>query len=117
MGAALGGVSDPGSETADTTSPAEDNGRDVELHLGGCGKGSGSFIDYGGIRQAAPEHGRTVYRYTITVVVKRQAEEVGKRVPDKLRAQGNYKHKTRARLKSALGNKKQEDIQINLRLS
>ena len=34
-----------------------------------------------------------------TVVVKRQAEEVGKRAPDKLRAQGNYKHKTRARLK------------------
>ena len=34
-----------------------------------------------------------------TVVVKRQAEQVGKRAPDKLRAQGNYKHKTRARLK------------------
>ena len=34
-----------------------------------------------------------------TVVVKRQAEEVGKRAPEKLRAQGNYKHKTRARLK------------------
>ena len=32
----------------------------------------------------------------ITVVVKWQAEEVGKRTPDKLRAQGNYKHKTRA---------------------
>ena len=34
-----------------------------------------------------------------TVVVKRQAEEVGKRVPDKMRAQENHKHKTRARLK------------------
>ena len=33
-----------------------------------------------------------------TVVVKRQAEEVGKRVPDKLRAQENLKLKTRARL-------------------
>ena len=33
------------------------------------------------------------------VMVKRQAEEVGKRAQDKLRAQGNYKHKTRARLK------------------
>ena len=33
------------------------------------------------------------------VVVKRQAEEVGKRAPDKLRTQENHKHKTRARLK------------------
>ena len=31
------------------------------------------------------------------VVVKRKAEEVGKHAPDKLRAQGNYKRKTRAR--------------------
>ena len=29
-----------------------------------------------------------------SVMVKRQAEEVGKRAQDKLRAQGNYKHKT-----------------------
>ena len=28
--------------------------------------------------------------------MKRQAEEVGKRAPDKFRAQGNHKHKTRA---------------------
>ena len=35
-----------------------------------------------------------------TFVVKRQAEEVGKRTPDKLRVQGNYKHKTRARFKN-----------------
>ena len=35
----------------------------------------------------------------MTVVVKRQAEEVRKRVQDKLRVQGNYKHKTRALLK------------------
>ena len=34
-----------------------------------------------------------------TVVVKRQAEEVGKRAPDKMHAQENHKHKTRARLK------------------
>ena len=34
-----------------------------------------------------------------TVVVKRQAEEVGKRASDKLRAQENHKHKTRARIK------------------
>ena len=33
-----------------------------------------------------------------TVVVKRQAEEVGTRAPDKLRAQKNLKLKTRARL-------------------
>ena len=32
----------------------------------------------------------------LTVVMKQQAEEVGKRVPKKMRAQGNYKHKTRA---------------------
>ena len=35
----------------------------------------------------------------LPVVVKRQAEEVGKRAPDKLHAQGNHKHKTRARFK------------------
>ena len=34
---------------------------------------------------------------TIAVVVQQQAEGVGKRTQDKLRAQGNYKHKTRAR--------------------
>ena len=45
----------------------EDNGRDVEIHLGGGGKGGGGFLDYGGIRQAAPEHGCTVYFYVITV--------------------------------------------------
>ena len=37
--------------------------------------------------------------HVCTVVVKRQAEEVGKRASEKLRAQGNHKHKTRARLK------------------
>ena len=34
-----------------------------------------------------------------TVVVKQQAKVVGKRAPDKLRAQENHNHKTRARLK------------------
>ena len=62
-----GGVSDPGDKTADGTAPAEDNGRNVEIHLGGGGKGGGGFLDDGGIRQAAPEHGHTVYRYAITV--------------------------------------------------
>ena len=62
-----GGVSDSGGKTADGTSLAEDNGQDVEIHLGSGGKVGGRFIDYGGICQAALEHGRTVYRYTITV--------------------------------------------------
>ena len=39
------------------------------------------------------------FEVLLSVVVKRQAEEVGKRAPDKLRVQGNHKHKTRARLK------------------
>ena len=42
---------------------------------------------------------KSLYHETVTFVVKRQAEEVGKRAPDKLRAQGNHKHKTRGRLK------------------
>ena len=45
----------------------EDNGRDVEINLGGGGKGGGRFLDNGGMRKAAPEHGRTVYRYAINV--------------------------------------------------
>ena len=67
IGTALVRSSHPGGETDDGTAPAEDNGRDVEIHLYGCGKGGGKFLDDGVIRQAAPEHGRTVYRYTITV--------------------------------------------------
>ena len=62
-----GGVSYPGGETADRTAPTEDNVRDVLIHLGGGGKGGDGVLDDGGIRQAEPEHGRTVYRYTITV--------------------------------------------------
>ena len=45
----------------------EDTGRDVEIHLRGGGKGGGGVLDDGGIRQAAPEHGRTVYRYAVSV--------------------------------------------------
>ena len=46
--------------------------------------------------------GRTISLLNIyTFVVKRQAEEVGKRAPEKLRAQGNHKHKTRVRLKKS----------------
>ena len=61
MGTELGGVSDPGGETDDGAAPAEDNGRDVEIHLDGIGKGGGRFLEDEEIRQAAPEHGHTVY--------------------------------------------------------
>ena len=47
-----------------------------------------------------------------TVVVKRQAEEVGKRAPDKLRAQENHKLKLRARLKKRV-RKQKARIQSN----
>ena len=66
MGKALGGVSDPGGETADGTAPAEENVWDVEIHLRSGGKGGGRVLDDGGICQAAPEHGGTVYCYAIT---------------------------------------------------
>ena len=46
---------------------AEDNGQDVGIHVGGGSKGGGRFLDDGGILQAAPEHGHTVYFYSITV--------------------------------------------------
>ena len=67
MGLALGGELYPGGETADRTAPTENNGQDVEIHLGSGGKGGGGFLNDGGIRQAAPEHGCTVYHYRITV--------------------------------------------------
>ena len=60
-------ISYPGVETADRKAPTEDNGRDVEIHLGGDGKGGGGFPDNGGICVAVPEHSRTVYCYKITV--------------------------------------------------
>ena len=49
------------------TDPVEDNGRYVEIHLDDGGKGGGGVLDDGGIRQAAPGHGHTFYRYEITV--------------------------------------------------
>ena len=52
---------------ADRTATAEDNGREVEIHLGGSGKGLGRVLDDEGIRQTALEHSRTVHRYMITV--------------------------------------------------
>ena len=53
-----GGVSYPGGESADGNAPAEDVGREVEIHFGG-------ILDNGGVYQAAAEHGRTVHRYAI----------------------------------------------------
>ena len=56
------GVSDPGGETDDEMAPAEDNGREVEIHLGsGGGKGGGEIIDGGGVYQAAAEHVHTLH--------------------------------------------------------
>ena len=51
-----------------------------------------------------------------TIVVKQQAEEVGKRAPEKLCAQKNLKLKTRARLTSAPETKKQEGTRVKIRL-
>ena len=52
---------------ADGTSPTEDNGREVEIHLDGGGKGGGGVLDYEEIRQAVPEHSHTLHSYEITV--------------------------------------------------
>ena len=69
IGKSLGGVSDPGGKTAYSTAPSEDTGREVEIHLVGNSKGGGGVLDNGGIHKAAPEHGRTVHRYAITVIL------------------------------------------------
>ena len=66
-GQGSGGVSGPGGDTVDGTAPAEDTGREVEIHFGGNGKGGYGVLDNGGINQEAQEHGRTVYCYAITV--------------------------------------------------
>ena len=58
-----GRVSDPGGETADGKAPAYNNRREMEIHHGECGTGDGGFLDNGGIHQADPEHGHTVYCY------------------------------------------------------
>ena len=56
------GVSGPGGDTSVRTAPAEDTGQEVDIYLGGDGTGGGGFLDDGGIYQAAPEYGRTLYR-------------------------------------------------------
>ena len=63
-----GGVSGPGVNTADGVDPAEDTRWEVDIHLGGDGTGGGGVLNNGGLHQAEPENGRTVYRYTITVI-------------------------------------------------
>ena len=66
MGKALGGVSGLVVDTVDRKALVEYNGRKVDIHLGGDGKGGGGVLDDGGIHLAAPEHGRTLHCYTIT---------------------------------------------------
>ena len=61
------GASDPVVKTTEGKTPTEDNGWDVDINLSGSGNVCGGVLDNGGIHQAAPEHGRTVYCYTITV--------------------------------------------------
>ena len=67
MGKSLGGVSGPGGDTADGVDHAEDTRREVDIHLGGDGTGGGGVLDNGGLHQAEPENGHTVYRDAITV--------------------------------------------------
>ena len=45
----------------------EDSVQEVEIHLGGGGKGGGRIIDYGGVYQEAEEQSHTVHCYVITV--------------------------------------------------
>ena len=52
---------------ADRTYPTDYTGQEVDIKLGGNRMGGGRVLDDGGVHKAAPEHGRTVYRYTITV--------------------------------------------------
>ena len=61
-----GGVSDPRGETADKTDPAEDTGRELEIHFSVSGKRGCGIIDDVGVYQAVAEHVRKVHRYTIT---------------------------------------------------
>ena len=52
---------------ADGKAPAEDTGREMEIHIGSGGKKEGRILYNGGLYQAAAEHSRTVYCYAITV--------------------------------------------------
>ena len=62
--------------------------------------------------------GKWVDRVYNSVVVEGQAEEVGKRAPDKLRVQKNLKLKTRARLnKRARKQKIKKALESKIRLS
>ena len=47
--------------------PVEDTIKEVEIHLGGGGKGGGGILGDGGVYQAAKEHSFTLHRYVITV--------------------------------------------------
>ena len=44
-----GGGSEPGDYTYDGTAPAEENGRDMEIHLDGGGQGGGRVLNDVGI--------------------------------------------------------------------
>ena len=61
-----GGVSDPGGYMADRMAPAEETGQEVEIHLGGGGKGGGKIFENEGVYQLAAEHGCIVLFYAIT---------------------------------------------------
>ena len=67
MGKAMEGISGPGGEMVDRTSHVEDTGQEVDIHLDRNSKLGGRVLDDGGIHPAAPEHGRIVHRYAITV--------------------------------------------------
>ena len=66
MGKALGGVSNHCGDTVYGTAPTEDDGHELDIHLGGNGKGGGMVLDDEEKHLAAVEHIRTVHLYTIT---------------------------------------------------
>ena len=61
------GVSVPSGKTVDETAPIEYTGWEVDIHLGGDDKGGGGVVGDEVIHPAAPEQGRTVHCYAITV--------------------------------------------------
>ena len=48
---------------ADGIAPAEDNGQDVEIHLGSCGKGGGRFLT---MKENVRQRQNTVAHYIAT---------------------------------------------------